>query len=58
MKRADYIIFLVSKKWRHAAVIEKMTVAYLTASVVQWSDFLAADSEVSGSIPGPARFSE
>jgi hypothetical protein len=29
-----------------------------TASVVQWSDFLAADSEVPGSIPGAARFSE
>jgi hypothetical protein len=30
----------------------------VTASVVLWSDFLAADSEVPGSIPGAARFSE
>jgi hypothetical protein len=29
-----------------------------TASVVQWSDFLAADPEVPGSIRGAARFSE
>jgi hypothetical protein len=29
-----------------------------TASVVSWSHFLAAGPEVSGSIPGAARFSE
>jgi hypothetical protein len=29
-----------------------------TASVVYWSEFLAADPEVPGSIPGAARFSE
>jgi hypothetical protein len=29
-----------------------------TAPVVYWSDFLAADPEVPGSIPGAARFSE
>ena len=27
-----------------------------TASVVQWSEFLATDTEVSGSIPGATRF--
>jgi hypothetical protein len=30
----------------------------MTASVVKWSDFLAADPEVPVSIPGAARFSE
>jgi hypothetical protein len=30
----------------------------LTASVVWWSDFLATATEVPGSIPGAARFSE
>jgi hypothetical protein len=30
----------------------------MTASVVYWSDFLAADPEVPGSIRSPARFSE
>jgi hypothetical protein len=29
-----------------------------TASVVEWSEFLAANPEVLGSIPGAARFSE
>ena len=29
-----------------------------TASVVYWSEFLATDTEVSGSIPGTTRFSE
>ena len=29
-----------------------------TASVVQWSEFLATDTEVSGLIPGATRFSE
>jgi hypothetical protein len=29
-----------------------------TASVVYWSEFLATDAEVPGSIPGPTRFSE
>jgi hypothetical protein len=31
---------------------------YRTASVVQWSQFLIADHEVPGTIPGAARFSE
>ena len=30
----------------------------VTASVVQWSEFLATDTEVPGSIPGATRFSE
>jgi hypothetical protein len=30
----------------------------LTASVVKWSEFLATDPEVPGSILGPTRFSE
>jgi hypothetical protein len=29
-----------------------------TASVVSWSEFLATDPEVLGSIPGASRFSE
>ena len=29
-----------------------------TASVVWWSEFLATDTGVSGSIPGPTRFSD
>ena len=33
-------------------------VARSTASVVQWSEFLATDTEFSGSIPGATRFSE
>ena len=31
---------------------------YRTASVVLWSEFLATDTEVPGSIPGATRFSE
>jgi hypothetical protein len=31
---------------------------YLTTSVVYWSEFLATDPEVPGSIPGATRFSE
>jgi hypothetical protein len=30
----------------------------MTASVVWWSEFLATDQEVPGSIPGRTRFSE
>jgi len=30
----------------------------MTASVVYWSEFLATDTEVPGSIPGATRFSE
>jgi hypothetical protein len=33
-------------------------ISFMTASVVWWSDFLAADTEVLGSMPGSARFSE
>jgi hypothetical protein len=29
-----------------------------TASVVYWSEFLATDPEIPGSIPGATRFSE
>jgi hypothetical protein len=29
-----------------------------TASVIKWSEFLAADPEVPGSIPGATRFSD
>jgi hypothetical protein len=31
---------------------------YMTASVVYWSEFLATDPEVPGSIPGATRFSK
>jgi hypothetical protein len=30
----------------------------LTAAVVSWSEFLAAEPEVPGSVPGATRFSE
>jgi hypothetical protein len=30
----------------------------LTSSVIQWSEFLATDTEVPGSIPGATTFSE
>jgi hypothetical protein len=30
----------------------------VTASVVQWSEFLSTDPEIPGSTPGPTRFSE
>jgi hypothetical protein len=33
-------------------------VAFLTASVVWWSEFLAANPKVPSSIPGDTRFSE
>jgi len=36
----------------------KTDVYYSTASVVYWSEFLATDTEVPGSIPGATRFSE
>jgi hypothetical protein len=35
---------------------EQLMVAHLTASVVQWAEFLAADPEVLGSIPGATMF--
>jgi hypothetical protein len=31
---------------------------HLTSSVVQWSEFVATDPEVPGSIPSATRFSE
>jgi hypothetical protein len=31
---------------------------FLNISVVKWSEFLATDPEVPGSIPGATRFSE
>jgi hypothetical protein len=36
----------------------KLCILYRTASVVLWSEFLATDPEVLGSIPGATRFSE
>jgi hypothetical protein len=51
----------VAKNWK---VLDRMigfigpTVIIMTASVVYWSEFLAADPEVPFSIPGPTRFSE
>jgi hypothetical protein len=36
----------------------KSAAAYVTASVAQWSQFLATDPEASDSIPGATRFSE
>jgi hypothetical protein len=45
--------WLVEKQDFHLAASEMST-----ASVVQWSEFLAATPEVPGSIPGATRFSE
>ena len=40
-------------------LLKKLTYHHkVTASVVQWSEFLATYTEVSGSIPGATRFSE
>jgi hypothetical protein len=39
-------------------LLRASTRAMGTASVVWWSEFLAADPKVSGSIPGATRFSE
>jgi hypothetical protein len=36
----------------------KLKITRKTASVVYWSEFLATDPEVPGSIPGTTRFSE
>jgi hypothetical protein len=38
--------------------VYKLLIFPLTASVVLWSEFLAADPEVPGLTPGPTRFSE
>jgi hypothetical protein len=43
------------------SVVKRITITYIlvkTASMVYWSEFLATDPEVSGSIPGATRFSE
>jgi hypothetical protein len=37
---------------------DEVTLNDLTASVVYWSEFLATDPEVLGSIPGASTFSE
>jgi hypothetical protein len=45
---------------RKVRVQEKICLVYVmlaTASVVWWSEFLATDPEVPGSIPSPTRFS-
>jgi hypothetical protein len=39
-------------------LIENFAVFFTTASVVYWSQFLATDPEVPGSIPGATSFSE
>jgi len=46
--------------WVHgvSAIIYIYIYIYMTASVVYWSEFLATDTEVPGSIPGATRFSE
>jgi hypothetical protein len=37
---------------------ETISISKTTASVVSWSEFLAADTEDPGSIPGATSFSE
>jgi hypothetical protein len=39
------------------ASFEQFVGSFETASVVQWSEFLATDPDVPGSIPGVTRFS-
>jgi hypothetical protein len=39
-------------------ILAKYISLRMTASVVLWSEFLAADTEVPGSITGATRFSE
>jgi hypothetical protein len=50
---------LAGKRAYCSGIFVIVSVCYhVTASVLQWSDFLTADSEVPGSIPGAVRFSE
>ena len=42
----------------YLSTIMSSRIIFRTASVVQWSEFLATDTEVSGSNPGATRFSE
>ena len=46
--------------WEHKQQVSVEMYEFFTlwTSVVQWSEFLATDTEVSGSIPGATRFSE
>jgi hypothetical protein len=51
--------FIYHKDISLAAVLQNTyTVKTLTASVIQWSEFLVTDPEGPGSIPGATTFSE
>jgi hypothetical protein len=45
-------------KAQYIIIIILLLLLLFTASVVEWAEFLVADAEVPGSIPGAARFSE
>jgi len=46
--------------FKYVVYYPQITIKFIvnTASVVQWSEFLATDTEVPGSIPSATRFSE
>ena len=52
------LIYKVNTTFFWGVTLFGMVGRYETASVVQWSEFLATDTVVSGSIPGATRFSE
>jgi hypothetical protein len=52
-RNKQLFIFHPTRSYIYRLIILKMA-----ASVVQWSEFLATDPEVAGSIPGATRFSE
>ena len=59
MHETAYRITSIITALRSVTILKMVTShAKVTASVVQWSEFLATDTEVSGSIPGATRFSE
>jgi hypothetical protein len=49
---------LISKRYYPNIAYLTCLVSCIPASVVQWSDFLAADPEIPGAISGATRFSE
>jgi hypothetical protein len=61
MSRHDKLSHNYDAKKERCFKLHKITSVYSihrTASVIQWSDFLATDPEVPSSIPGATRLSE
>jgi hypothetical protein len=55
-----YLVFCMSTSRSNSLLVSiKISVIFfMTASMVWWSEFLTANPEVLGSIPGAARFSK